>query len=169
MHWSLVGAAQSDGVGQTRARLALEELCRSYWYPLYVFVRSRGYSSFDAQDLTQAFLVRFIESGGFASADHERGRFRTYLLGAMEQLRQESEAAGKGGLFVALRGSLTGEEPSRDETARKLGMSEGALKVAVHRLRQRYRALLRTEIAETVDRREDIEDELRHLVAVLRA
>jgi len=83
-HWSLVAAAQPDEVSLTRAREALEELCRAYWYPLYAFVRSRGYSAADAQDLTQAFFARIIETGGLASADRERGRFRSYLLGAMK-------------------------------------------------------------------------------------
>jgi hypothetical protein len=73
-HWSLVGAARPDEAGQTRAREALEELCRAYWYPLYAFVRGRGYSAVDAQDLTQTFFARFIETGGFASADRERAR-----------------------------------------------------------------------------------------------
>jgi RNA polymerase sigma-70 factor (ECF subfamily) len=82
--WSLVGAANLDEASQTRAREALEELCRAYWYPLYAFVRSHGHSAADAQDLTQAFFTRIIEAGGFASADRERGRFRSYLLGAMK-------------------------------------------------------------------------------------
>ena len=228
-HWSLVGAAQSDEASRTRARTALEELCRAYWYPLYAFVRHRGYSSVDAQDLTQSFLARFIASGGFASADRERGRFRTYLLGAMkhflanewhrarslkrgggmtilewdaldpearyalepehsinpeasfdrewalaltaramESLRTESEATGKGRLYAALKGSLTGEEPARSETAMQLDMTEGAVKVAVHRLRHRYRELLRAEIAETVADPSDIDDEMRYLVVALR-
>ena len=228
-HWSLVAAAQSQAANQTHARRALEELCRAYWYPLYAFVRHRGYSPADAQDLTQSFFVRFIETEGFASADRERGRFRTYLLGAMkhflanewhraqtqkrggglsflewdalepesryalepaqssdpdldydrewaleliarakEKLRHESEADGKGELFEALKKSLTGDEPSRSETAARLGMSESALKAAVHRLRQRYRELLRAEIAETVGTRTEIDDEMRYLVEVLR-
>ena len=228
-HWSLVGAAQSDEATRSRAGRALEELCRAYWYPLYAFVRNRGYSSFDAQDLTQSFLAEFIETGGFASADRERGRFRTYLLGAMKhflanewhrgqtqkrgggrqflewdaldpearyalepmqsgdpdlvydkewalelvarakkKLRVESEANGKGELFEALKQSLAGNEPPRNETAARLSLSEGALKAAVHRLRQRFRELLRAEIAETVHTRTEIDDEMRHLVAVLR-
>lgn len=228
-HWSLVEAAQCDEVSWTRAGKAIEALCHAYWYPLYAFVRNRGYSPADAQDLTQSFFVRFIETGGFASADRERGRFRTYLLGAMkhflanewhrartqkrggglnflewdalapearyalepaqssdldmdydrewaleliarakEKLRQESEADGKGELFEALKQSLTGDEPSRSESAARLGMSESALKAAVHRLRQRYRELLRAEIAETVSTRTEIDDEMRYLVEVLR-
>jgi RNA polymerase sigma-70 factor (ECF subfamily) len=83
-HWSLVGAARPGEASETRAREALEVLCRAYWYPLYAFVRSRGHSAVDAQDLTQAFFARIIETGGFTSADRERGRFRSYLLGAMK-------------------------------------------------------------------------------------
>ena len=64
--WSLVRAAKPDEVSRSRARKALEELCRVYWYPLYAFVRGRGYSAADAQDLTQAFFTRIIETGGFA-------------------------------------------------------------------------------------------------------
>ena len=83
-HWSLVVAATADEASQTSARKALEELCRAYWYPLYAFVRYRGYSADDAQDLTQSFFARIIETGGLASADPERGRFRSYLLGALK-------------------------------------------------------------------------------------
>ncbi len=228
-HWSMVVAANPDEASQTHARKALEELCRAYWYPLYAFVRYRGYSSDDAQDLTQSFFARIIETGGFASADPERGRFRSYLLGAMkhflanewhrartrksgggvtiieldaldpearyalepaqstdpdagfdrewaqestaramEKLRAESAASGRGEQFEALKGSLTGEEPARSETAARLGMTEGAVKVAVHRLRQRYRELLRAEIAQTVTDPSAIDDEMRHLVDALR-
>jgi len=229
--WSLVAAARPGEGGGSRARGALEELCRAYWYPLYAFVRRRGYSSEDAQDLTQAFFARIIETGGLGAADPERGRFRSYLLGALKHflanewhrsqtqkrggrvrfvewdaldpearyagapkepvspellfdrewalettgkalqaLRAEMAEAGKGGQFDALKGSLTGEgEASREEVAARLGMSEGAVKVAVHRLRQRYRGLLRDGIAETVSNEADLEDEMRHLVAVLRA
>ena len=229
-HWSLVGAAKPGEASQTRAREALEELCRAYWYPLYAFVRSRGYSAVDAQDLTQAFFARIIETGGFASADREQGRFRSYLLGAMKHflanewhraktqkrggqvrfiewdaldpearyagaseqpdnpehlfdrewaletiagalqaLRDEMVKAGKSEQFDALKGSLTGQdEPPREEIAARLDMSAGAVKVAVHRLRQRYRKLLRAAIAETVSNEADLNDEMRYLVAVLR-
>ena len=229
-HWSLVVAAKPDEVSETRARKALEELCRAYWYPLYAFVRYRGYSADDAQDLTQSFFARIIETGGFASAVPGRGRFRSYLLGAMKHylanewhraqtqkrggqvrfiewdaldpearyagtskrsddpehlfdrewaletidgalqaLRDEMARAGKGEQFDALKGSLTGEEESpREEIAARLRMKEGAVKVAVHRLRQRYRKLLRAAIAETVSNEADLDDEMRYLVAVLR-
>ena len=229
-HWSLVGAATPDEASQTRARAALEELCRAYWYPLYAFVRSRGHTAADAQDLTQAFFARIIETGGLASADRTRGRFRSYLLGAMKHflanewhrartqkrgghvrfiewdaldpegryagtsapsddpehlfdrewalatiagalqaLREEMNQTGKGQQFEVLKGSLTGQdELPRQESAARLGMTEGAVKVAVHRLRQRYRNLLRAAIAETVSNEAELDDEMRHLVAVLR-
>lgn len=229
-HWSLVDAAKPDEASQTRAREAFEELCRAYWYPLYAFVRSRGHAAADAQDLTQAFFARIIETGGFASADRARGRFRSYLLGAMKHflanewhraqtqkrgghvkiiawealdpegryagasapsddpehlfdrewalqtiagalqaLRDEMAKAGKSEQFDALKGSLTGQDESpRDQIAAQLGMSDGAVKVAVHRLRQRYRTLLRAAIAETVSNEADLDDEMRYLVAVLR-
>ncbi len=228
--WSLVLAAKPDEASETRARTALEALCRAYWYPLYAFVRHRGYSCEDAEDLTQAFFGGIIEKGGFTSANPERGRFRSYLLGAMKHflanewhraqtqkrggevrfiewdtldpearyggavkpsedlelvfdrdwaldtvdgalqaLRDEMVKAGKGEQFDALKGSLTGEETfPRDEIAARLEMSEGAVKVAVHRLRQRYRTLLRNAVAATVGNAADLEDEMRYLVNVLR-
>jgi RNA polymerase sigma factor (sigma-70 family) len=229
-HWSLVSAVKPGKANQTRAREALEALCRTYWYPLYAYVRSRGHSADDAQDLTQAFFARLIETGGFASADRERGRFRSYLLGAMKHflanewhraqtqkrggraqfiewdaldpearyagssepsdnpehlfdrewalqivagalqgLRDEIAKAGKSDQFDALKGCLTGEDESpRDQIAARLGMSAGAVKVAIHRLRQRYRMLLRDAVAQTIDNEADLDDEMRHLVAVLR-
>ena len=229
-HWSLVDVARLDEASQSRARVALEELCRMYWYPLYAFVRRRGYPAVDAQDLTQAFFARFIETDGFASAEKRRGRFRSYLLGAMkhflanewhraqtqkrggqvrfiefdaldpearyteaseqsdnpellfdrewalqiiagalQELREEMVKAGKSEQFDMLKGSLTGEDqPPRKEIGAQLNMSASAVKVAVHRLRQRYRNLLRAAIAETVTNEADLNDEMRYLIEVLR-
>ena len=228
-HWSLVAAAGSDEVSRTRARDALEALCRAYWYPLYAFVRFRGYGADDAQDLTQSFFARILEKGGLALADPGKGRFRSYLLGAMKHflanewhrgrakkrgggetvleldalkpearyalepartldpdagfdrewalettaralknLEAEMRDQGKGDLFEALRGGLTGEEPPRKDTAARLGMTEGAIKVAVHRLRRRYGEALRAEIADTVADPSEIEIEMRHLLEALR-
>jgi len=227
--WSLVIAARPDDASRSRARRALEALCRAYWYPLYAFVRYRGYSADDAQDMVQAFFARVIETDGLAAADPGRGRFRSYLLGAMkhflanewhrsrtlkrggdmifldldaldpearyalaparsvdpdagfdrewartivahalETLREEMEARGKGELFDQLEASLTGDEPARSDTADRLGMTAGAVKAAVHRLRRRYGELLRAEIAETVAEPEAVEAEMRHLLSVLR-
>ncbi len=229
-HWSLVAAARVDRADASNARRALEALCRAYWYPLYAFVRFRGHSADDAQDLTQAFFTRIIETNGLAGADPTRGRFRSYLLGAMKHflanewqrgqalkrgggvqliawdaldpesrfagaassegdperafdrewaletiaaalraLRDEMSADGKAEEFEALKGCLTGEEDSpRQQLAERLSMSPGALKVAIHRLRQRYRTLLRAAIAETVNNEADLDDEMRYLITVLR-
>ena len=68
-----------------------------------------------------------------------------------------------------LKGTLSGAGPPREQIAQQLGLSEGALKVAIHRLRQSYREVLRAEIAETVDSPEEVDAEMRHLVAVLRS
>ncbi|MHC4113171.1 MAG: RNA polymerase sigma factor, partial [Planctomycetota bacterium] len=91
------------------------------------------------------------------------------VAGALQELRDEMAKAGKSEQFDALKGSLSGqEELPRDQIAARLDMSEGAVKVAVHRLRQRYRKLLRAAIAETVSNEEDLNDEMRYLVTVLR-
>jgi RNA polymerase sigma-70 factor (ECF subfamily) len=228
--WSMVVAARPGETGGIRAREALERLCRAYWYPLYAFVRARGYSAPDAQDLTQAFFARLLETDGLAAADRRRGRFRSYLLGAMkhflanewhrvraqkrggrirfmewdaldpearyagiaassedperrfdlewalaivatatEAMRREMARGGKSEQFDALEGFLTGDDTaSRGEIADRLGISAGALKVAVHRLRRRYRELLRAAVADTVRSETALDDEMRYLLAVLR-
>ncbi len=227
-HWSVVLAA---GLGDTpQSAAAREKLCRTYWYPLYAYVRRRGYSPEDAQDLTQEFLARFLSGQSISRADQRRGRFRSYLLGAFNhflsdecdrshrikrggqvcqipmdavsgearyalepaderspdwlferrwalalldgvyrQLQQEYEATGKERLFARLSGFLTGgvEEESYRLKAEELGMTEGAARVAVHRLRQRYGELFRQAVADTVEHPEEIADEMRHLVSVL--
>jgi RNA polymerase sigma-70 factor (ECF subfamily) len=229
-HWSLVDAAKAGQASQTHARAALEELCKSYWYPLYAFVRSRGYPAHDAQDLTQAFFARIIETSGLAAADRAQGRFRSYLLGALKHflanewhktktqkrgghvkfiewdgldpearyaeastqtdnpehlfdrewalqtiagalqtLREEMVEAGKREQFDLLKGTLTGQnELPRDQLAARLNMNESSVKVTIHRLRQRYRKLLRAAIAETVSNEADLEDEMRYLIEILR-
>jgi len=227
--WSLVLAAGKDEADSSRAREALEKLCMAYWYPLYAFVRYRGYAPDEAEDLTQAFFLRILETQGLSTVDPERGRFRSYLLGAMkhflanewhraralkrgggvaflpwdslapearyalepaetadpgagfdqkwaqetmaralDRLRSESDARGRGERFENLVGSLTGDESDRSEVAARLGLSKGAVKVAVHRLRKRYRELLRAEIAETVSDPADIDLEMSYLLAALR-
>ncbi|MBL9116980.1 MAG: sigma-70 family RNA polymerase sigma factor [Verrucomicrobiaceae bacterium] len=104
-----------------------------------------------------------------ADALYDRRWALDVLDRAMKRLRAEFAAKRDEATFEALKGTLTGEEVPREELANRLGMTEGALKVAVHRLRQRYREVLRAEIAETVNSPDEIEDEMRHLVAVLRA
>jgi RNA polymerase sigma-70 factor (ECF subfamily) len=81
-HWSVVlTAGHSD---TPRARGALETLCQAYWYPLYAYVRRRGHSPEDAQDLTQEFFARLLARNWVDSADPDKGRFRTFLLTAMK-------------------------------------------------------------------------------------
>ena len=223
--WSIVLAAKG---GREPAGDALAELCRVYWYPLYVFVRRQGHEPHDAQDLTQEFFARLLGKKWIESVERSRGRFRSWLLAAMKhflanewdrsrarkrgsghaplsldatdaesryahepadhasadklydrrwaltlldqvlaRLREEMAAAGKLAQFDALKFSLTGERCAYAEIAITLGMSEGAVKVAVHRLRERYRDLIRAEIAETVATPEEIEEELRDLLAAL--
>jgi RNA polymerase sigma-70 factor (ECF subfamily) len=210
------------------ARGAMEKLCRTYWHPIYAFVRRRGYSVEDAQDLTQEFFARLLEKKWLDDVDPVKGRFRSFLLTSLkhflanewdkaraqkrgggqvlipidvktaesscgfepadnvtaekiferrwaltlldqvlQRLREEYLHEGKGRLFEQLKPTLT--EASRSvayaEIAKRLEMSEGAVKVAVHRLRQRYRNLLREEIAHTVASDDEVEDEIHSLFA----
>lgn len=227
-HWSVVlTAARSDS---TRAGAALEHLCRSYWYPVYHFIRRQGHSTHDAQDFTQEFFARLLEKSWIAYADQSRGRFRSFLLmivkrflaaewhkanaqkraggrlclplplgtaearyasepadtGTPDQafekqwaltllgtvvsrLRADYEQEGNDALFDAIKPCLLGRSETQpySEVALKLGMTEGAVKVAVHRLRLRYREKLKAEIAHTVATPGDVEPELRHLFRVL--
>ena len=80
-HWSMVLEA---GGSSESSRSAMEMLCRRYWYPLYVFVRRRGYDTHEAQDLTQELFARLLASESLKTAQPERGRFRTFLLGALK-------------------------------------------------------------------------------------
>ena len=228
-HWSVVLAAQDESPA---AQEALEKLCRTYWRPIYSFVRRQGVGPEEAKDLTQGFFALLLERRDLDAVRREKGRLRSYLLTSLKhfltnersramavkrgegqrlipledlrvreragfepadiasadhvyerrwaltvldqvltRLRDEYRATGKMLLFDQLQKSLTDEpgRPSQAEIAHELGMTENAVKQAFHRLRQRYRELLREEIAHTVMAPGDIEDELRHLIAVLRA
>ena len=228
-HWNVVlEAGQEDSPG---AAEALERLCQTYWYPLYAFIRRKGHSPSDAQDLTQEFFARFLERKYVALADQSRGKFRTFLLRSLEhflinewakagaakrggahrpiswdeleaerryllepadghtpdklfekrwalslldqvmgQLREEFSERDKRKLFELLKGSIWGEpaDATYEEIAGWLGMSESAVKVAGHRMRQRYRELLRAEVAQTVATSAEVDEELRYLAAVMR-
>jgi RNA polymerase sigma factor (sigma-70 family) len=235
-HWSMVVSAGEHrggaGVGHSpEASRSLAMLCENYWFPLYAFVRRAGYSAEDAQDLTQEFFVRLLTKNYLSIADRKRGRFRSFLLGAMKhflanqerrqaaqkrgghqpmlsldfhsgesrykqiepvdnltperlyekrwaltllelvlsRLREEFHASGKLDLFDTLKQFLVGGavKPAYLEVAEELGMSEGAVKVAVHRMRRRYRKLLKEEIAQTIVGPEALEDELGELLAAL--
>ena len=227
-HWTVVyEAGDSQSPDSFRS---MEKLCRDYWFPLYAYVRRRGFDVHTAQDLTQGFIARLLARKDLKAADQSRGRFRTFLLTALQhyiadewdkanrqkrgggvrdlsleelaaeeryarepvdgttpealyerrwaqdfvrmvlaRLRSELQSAGKEKVFEALKFTLTsGEQRPYAELAQRLQMSEGALKVAVHRLRKRYSDIFREEIARIVQRPEDVEDELRHLLLAAR-
>jgi RNA polymerase sigma-70 factor (ECF subfamily) len=226
-HWTMVlHAGRSDS---TAAREALAQLCQTYWYPLYAYVRRRGHAPEDAEDLTQGFFARLLELGSLADVSREKGKFRSFLLASLnhylsdewdraraqkrgqgrvisldarqaedrlnrepadtltperlferkwamtlldtvvKKLQREYESAGKGPLFLALGFSIVGEKAETPYTklSAELGMSEPALRVTVHRLRQRYRQLLRDEISRTVATEAEVDGEIQHLFQAL--
>jgi RNA polymerase sigma factor (sigma-70 family) len=227
--WSVVLNAQGESPS---AQEALEKLCRTYWWPLYGFVRRQGYSPEVAQDLTQGFFAMLLERRDFDAVRREKGRLRSYLLASLKnyvakthrremavkrgegkplvplqelmareradlepadklsadriyerrwaltlleqvlaRLETEYRAEGSSKLFEQLKELLSDEpaRPSQAQIARELGMTENAVKQALHRLRQRYRLLLREEIAQTVAVPGDVEDELRYFISILQA
>lgn len=229
-HWSVVLAAgEPDAL---LAAAALEKLCRTYWYPLYAYVRRRGYSPEDAQDGTQSFFARLLERDLLSRASPQRGRFRSFLLRTLQNFladehdravahkrgagqplisldaldaearyalervddispdklferrwattvlerawtRLEAEYAveGKADLFRELRRFNSAQEsaPGYAEAAEKLGLPVNTVKSLVLRMRRRYRALLRAEIAHTVADPAEIDEEIRYLLRVLGA
>jgi len=227
-HWSVVLTAQGESPA---AQEALEKLCRTYWRPVYGFIKRQGIRPQEAEDLTQGFFSLLLERRDFDAVRKEKGRLRSYLLTSvkhflaseqrramtakrgkgqrlipmeelranervemepadplsadrlyerrwaltlMEQvlrrLRDEYCAAGNAAVFDSLKQLLPDEPgaPSRTEIASQLGMTDNALRQAFHRFRHRYQLLLREEISHTVAVASDVEDELRHLISVLR-
>lgn len=226
-HWSLILAARDDA--EPGAGDALAALCRTYWYPLYAYIRRRGHRAEDAQDLTQEFFARLIEKPILAHVDQQKGKFRAFLLAAcnhflanehdkrrakkrgggstpisldadaerryliepadgrtperlferrwaltlldhvLGRLRADYSRRGKERLFDELRASLVGEQDAASyrQAARHLGLTEAAVKMTVHRLRQQYRTLLREEIGRTVESPEQIDEEVCALFAAL--
>jgi RNA polymerase sigma factor (sigma-70 family) len=223
-HWTVVLAAGRRHTPQSNH--ALEELCRSYWFPLYAYVRRRGYAKEDAEDLTQEFFARFLAKNYLAGLDAERGRFRAFLLASLkhflanewdksqrqkrgggvtllsldwqtadthfqiaatnelspdkafdrewavallaqviERLNAECEADGRLKQFAELKTFLTVDKGalSYADAAKALDMEETAVRVAVHRLRRRYRQLLRDEIAQTLSDSAQVDGEMRAL------
>jgi RNA polymerase sigma-70 factor (ECF subfamily) len=225
--WSVVLTAQERSPA---ADEALEKLCRTYWWPLYGFVRRNGYGPEESQDLTQGFFALLLERRDFDVVRREKGRLRSYLLVSLKnflakarrreltvkrgegralvpldelvarehadlepadnltadkiyerrwaltlleqvlaRLETEYRDAGNGKLFDYLKEFLSDEPGRRSqaEAAAELGVTENAVKQAFHRLRRRYRELLRDEIAQTVAVPGDVEEELRHFISVL--
>jgi len=226
-HWSVVLAAgHLDSAG---AAEALEQICHTYWYPLYAYVRREGYSHEDALDLTQAFFARLLEKHYLSQVGQQNGKFRSFLLAALRhflsdqrdrartvkrgggavhisldaqeaeeryrlepvdwmdaerilerrwamtlleralsRLRDESVTAGRADAFERLKGYVAGDRSvSCGQVAAQMGLTESAVKAMLHRLRQRYRALVREEIAQTVADPGEIDAEIRHLIAVI--
>ena len=227
-HWSVV--LQAGESASPQANAALEQLCRTYWYPLYAYARRRGQDPDDAQDLTQEFFLYLLQRPFLSRADRTKGKFRSFLLATFEHflakewrrahrqkrgggssllsldvepgerryglepaheltaerlynqswaltllectmttLQGEWVAAGKGPLFEQLKGLLDGERPEApySELAARLGMGEGAVRMAAHRLRKRYGELLRAEIAQTLANPAELDEEIRFLFAAL--
>ena len=232
--WSLILSAANSGSEEQKVRDALAELCRTYWRPIFSFVRARGYSVEDAQDLTQDFFVTMLERNWLQHADRNRGRFRSLLLRslqnflinaaekthahkrggdvefiswddwaakapsqlsnsaqsfnslpperlfdlnwattvvehALQHLREECESKGKLWLFRALSHHLADErdEVSYAELSADLGVADAVVKKQLHKMRERYRALLRAEVSRTVENPADVDDEIRYLCTAL--
>jgi len=220
--WSLLARASLSG--ETAARRALEELCKRYWSPLQQFIRSRGYTEAEAQDLTQEFLLHLIEHSTLKKADRLRGKFRSFLLGSLVRFladerdhrhaqkrgggaehfslnreQEDSSVASDPGLalfdrewalailenalraaeeeftttgtnhFAVLRQYLPGslDTPPYEQAAAQLGLTLPALKSELHRLRQRFKALVRQEVANTVSAPHEIDEEMNYLQRVL--
>jgi DNA-directed RNA polymerase specialized sigma24 family protein len=222
----LLAGANDAGGGER----ALAKLCEIYWYPLYTYVRRRGYGHEESQDLTQGFFAQFLKKNSLLQANPARGRFRTFLLSSIEnfltnewdrsmaqkrgrgqkpiswdeqdaegrylnepvesmtperifekrwaatllelvlkRMRAEFLLSGRAELFEALKAHLWSEEPAMSYThlAAQLNMTTVAIKVTVHRLRNRYRDLLRQEISHTVASPEEVNDEIRHLIQTM--
>jgi RNA polymerase sigma factor (sigma-70 family) len=228
-HWSVVLEARGDSPA---AQDALEKLCRTYWRPIYSFVRRQGVAREEAEDITQGFFALLLERRDLTTVRKEKGRLRSYLLASlknfmadesrhamavkrgkgqrlipleeirereridversdrltadqiyerrwaftvleqvMARLRDEYRSAGNLRFFDQMKKMLM-DEPDRSSQAKvasEFDMTENAVKQAFYRFRQRYQTLLREEIAHTVATPGDIEDELRHLISVVRA
>ncbi|MDB6028388.1 MAG: rna polymerase sigma factor region 2 [Verrucomicrobiales bacterium] len=224
-HWTVVLAAGKRSTPQSEN--ALEQLCKTYWFPLYAYVRRRGYSKEDAEDLTQAFFARFLEKNYLEGLSAECGRFRAFLLASLkhflinewkrsnrqkrgggetilsldwgtadtqfqvaaavaspdqefdrewaiallakviERLQMEWEVDGRSEAFKELKIFLSSGKGTipYSQPAKILGVEEGAVRVAVHRLRKRYRQLLTEEISQTLADPTQVDEEMRALFA----
>ncbi len=227
-HWSVVLAAGKSS--SPNQKQALETLCQGYWFPLYAYLRQRGYNTHEAEDYTQAFFTHILEKHDLQAADPKYGKFRSFLLirlkyflcdeqdrakakkrgggrkiislgfqnaedqyalepadqlspeklfekswaltvleRTMDRLENEMDKKNNKKLFELLKIYLTTEKdviPYRN-MAKELKMPEGSVRVAVHRLRRRYRKLLRDEIAQTVADEDQIDEEMGHLFDAL--
>ncbi len=176
--WTLVLEARGDS---PQAQAALGELCESYYQPVFRFLQREGRTEDSARELTQEFFARLLASPTDTSpgleiaapaGDGQDAWFdRQWALAVMDRslraLAAEHAAAGKAEQFERLKPWLVGAAAAQADIAAQLGWSEGALKVAVHRMRKRFRELVRLEVAQTVPASADIDAELRYLIEVL--
>jgi RNA polymerase sigma-70 factor (ECF subfamily) len=226
--WTVV--AQAREPNSPEARQALAALCQAYWYPMYAFVRRRGHSAHEAEDLTQGFFADLLARDSLKEVDPSKGKFRSFLLAALqhflsnqrdrdqrlkrggkiphlsldfheaenryqrepghvetperlfqrrwaltllarvlEELECEVNCEHKGPLFERLKPTLMGESDAASyaQIGTALGMSAGAVKVAAHRLRKRFRALLQEEISRTLADPGDFQEEINELFLAL--
>lgn len=165
-------AAANPARGKFRSYLlgALKNFLANDWHRAQAQKRGGGQRlvEWDALDAEARYALEPAEQSD-ADTLYDRRWALELLSRAMEKLRAEFAARGEAETFELLKGTLNGAEPPRQQIAQQLGMTEGALKVAIHRLRQNYREVLRAEIAETVNSAAEAEEEMRHLVAVLRS
>jgi RNA polymerase sigma-70 factor (ECF subfamily) len=119
-HWSVIVAAGQRATPQSR--LALEELCKTYWFPLYTYARRRGHSKEDAEDLTQSFFAKFLEKNYLDGLNAERGRFRAFLLASLKHFLanewDKAQRQKRGGHATHL--SLDGKPPIRNSKSRRM-------------------------------------------------
>lgn len=139
--WTVVMAA-ARGNDSPRAAEALAELCRTYWYPLYAFLRRHGHASHEAEDLTQAFFAKLLDRDFLANLDRHKGKFRSFLLSSLkhflsdERDRASAQKRGGGRRVISLNG-LDAEnryrlEPSHDLSPEKMYEKQWALSVLEH-------------------------------------
>ncbi|MBE0541636.1 MAG: sigma-70 family RNA polymerase sigma factor [Verrucomicrobia bacterium] len=228
--WTLVLRARGESV---ESRAALSELCEAYYQPVLRFLLCEVCDEDSAREITHDFFARVLAGGAFAGADPERGRFRSYLLGALKHfladqrdharrhkrgsgiapesldvpvgtdtspgfqvadpaatahdavfdrewaltimdralalLQKEFGDTGKSDQFETFKPWLIGDTPasSQSDAARRLELTEGAVKVTIHRLRKRFREVVRSEIAQTLRDPGLVEEELRHLIEAI--
>ncbi|MFB0556135.1 MAG: RNA polymerase sigma factor [Phycisphaerae bacterium] len=227
-HWSVILAAGDTSASQHEQ--ALSSLCKTYWFPLYAYLRRRGYNAHQAEDYTQGFFAQMLDKHYLRKVSPKPGKFRSFLLAAFRHYvadeHDHARAIKRGGsrkilsldfntaerkyalgltydlspdkvferswalavlekTMDRLRAELAGRDKQRHfdvfriylggqaakvpyhDVADKLKMTEGAVKVAIHRLRRRYREILREEIAQTVAGEDQIDEEIKDLFAVL--
>ena len=163
----LAGVDRERGRFRSWLRASMKHFLANEWTRTRTQKRGGGATLFSFDELDAESRLRHEPATDSPEQIYDRRWAMTLLEQVMARLRTEMAGAGKLAHFEALKFCLTGEKSGYAEVGARLGMSEGAVKVAVHRLRERYRALLRAEIAETVATAEEIEDELRALLVAL--